>query len=83
MTFYEKRFAYIATASITRDQTDFATTDVPVVELERLFGVNTRAIYKTARETALVRPGRTVPVGRRRGLDRFSRGSGSLPATAT
>lgn len=63
MTLYEKRLVYIAIASITRDQTDFATTDIPVVELERLFGVNTKAIYKVARETALSLLERTILIG--------------------
>lgn len=53
MTIYEKRLIYITIASISRDQADFVTTDLPLIELERLFGVNTKAIYKIVKETAL------------------------------
>lgn len=63
MTLYEKRLVYIGIASISRDQTDFATTDIPVVELERLFGVSTKAIYKIAKETALSLLERTILIG--------------------
>lgn len=63
MSLYEKRLIYIAIASISRGQTDFVTTDIPVVELERLFGVNTKAIYKIARETALSLLERTILIG--------------------
>ncbi len=63
MTIYEKRLIYIAIASISRDQADFVSTDIPVVELERLFGVNTKAIYKIAKETALSLLERTILIG--------------------
>ena len=63
MTIYEKRLIYVAIASISRDQADFVTTDIPVVELERLFGVNTKAIYKIAKETALSLLERTIHIG--------------------
>lgn len=63
MSLYEKRLIYIAIASITREQTDFETIEIPVVELERLFGVNTKAIYKIAKETALALLERTILVG--------------------
>lgn len=63
MTLYEKRLVYIGIASISRDQTNFVTTDIPVVELERLFGVNTKAIYKIAKETALSLLERTILIG--------------------
>lgn len=63
MTLYEKRLVYIAIASISRDQTDFVTTELPVTELERLFGVNTKAIYKIAKDTALALLERTIMIG--------------------
>lgn len=63
MTLYEKRLVYIGIASISRGQTDFSITDIPVVELERLFGVNTKAIYKIAKETALSLLERTILIG--------------------
>lgn len=63
MTLYEKRLVYVAIASISRDQTDFVTTDIPVAELERLFGVNTKAIYKIAKDTALSLLERTILIG--------------------
>lgn len=63
MTLYEKRLVYVAIASISREQADFVTTELPVVELERLFGVNTKAIYKIAKETALSLLERTILIG--------------------
>ena len=63
MTLYEKRLVYVAIASISRDQTDFVTTEIPVAELERLFGVNTKAIYKIAKDTALALLERTILIG--------------------
>ena len=63
MTLYEKRLIYVAIASISREQTDFETIDIPVAGLERLFGVNTKAIYKIAKETALSLLERTILIG--------------------
>ncbi|CAN5766345.1 hypothetical protein BH24DEI2_BH24DEI2_19730 [soil metagenome] len=63
MTLYEKRLIYVAIASISREQTAFETTEIPVAELERLFGVNTKAIYRIAKETALSLLERTILIG--------------------
>ncbi len=63
MTVYENRLIYVAMAAISRDQTDFFTTEIPVTALERLLGLNTKIAYKIAEDTALSLFERTALIG--------------------
>lgn len=63
MTVYENRLIYVAMAAITRDQTDFFTTEIPVTGLEKLLGINTKMVYKIAEDTVLSLFERTALIG--------------------
>jgi plasmid replication initiation protein len=63
MTVYENRLIYVAMASISQGQTDFLTTEIPITGLESLLGVNSKMLYRIARDTAQSLLERTVVIG--------------------